>query len=363
MLAKSKSECIMLAQRGGNTPFLYMELIMSETSLIREAQAGLADYRDTLIHETQGNRPAADVDKVRQVLRSYGVVTVTPLLAVPFEEEALERVVSLNTKQSWTDPFANENILDAQEKRRRLDAGEQLTGSLFPTAFYSSLLDVAVVFTHGEELADLYGPKCAEGIETGLCAHELTHSAFGGLANVKYEVVDEDVRVTYRRLIGQSKITNLLRAGRSQTDPYLPSWIDEAFANYTAVRVLGELLPEARPHTPYMMEIPEQTPPNTNPPRTFLLQPNCLIQSERYPDFPARFAGTETDGMNRLRFRAPELLPKFAPLSSGTLSVGNFHTYLHSAVGEELYAAMTEQRPYSEWSGILDLIGAMPVNR
>jgi hypothetical protein len=324
---------------------------MYRADLIHEAQAGLDTYRREVVGAFTDYRPSIDPGVVRSVLAESGVVSQSPIVTIPFSEEAHIKLTDLRTPASWVDPAVHERFTGNKEKVRRRDAGEACWEVGMPTVFYSVLLDVGVVtddFARNEE--DL-GKSFALGHSVADIAHEITHSAFARLTTHDYTQTGQNSVLVHTRYgIGQPDYITNLRRGGGEVPPYNPCWIDEAFAQRMAALVRQKIAPHTMPDKDRTLSLPAYGA------EEFVLPPEYLIQSEVYPDFPSPLAGLEAVGLDWLDLRRPEVGRSILELVAGKMHIQLFHDSLKNSVGNELYRMMVERRPYDSWKSVFDAI-------
>lgn len=326
-------------------------MLVAQSSLVMEAMEGLGDHRAALMAEFGDYKGGVDTEQIRGVLGKLGLTSISPILCIPYQRESLDKAVGLLDSDAWFDPFVAEHLREAQTKRGRLDEGESIYEVGFPTIFYSSLADLAIVFDDVDENSGMFGDSYARGKAVANVAHETAHSAFANLTKTTFAEQDSETVVAEQRLlIGQPLVISTLRRGQASTPAYDPCWIDEAVCNYVTADVMDVVRPDHRPKDPRFMTIEYQGVYDLEIP------PKYLIYSEEYPDEPGNFAAAEALGMEVLATKEPWLLPQIKALSAGRLSVKAFHDQFRNAVGNEMYRTLTERRPYGEWSNILEAI-------
>jgi len=324
---------------------------MVQSELVQEAKSGLNEYRQSLIAELQDNIGEIDTERIRNVLKGLGLMSSTPLLTIPYTQDALKRVVAIQTEESWTDPATTELLREALMKRERLDEGYSVYEVNFPTPFHSSSLDVAIVIDDVEENTKLFGATYSKGLAIARAAHEITHSAFANLDTISFSSHDgETVEATEKTGISQATVVSTLTAGAGSTPEYNPSWINEAVCDSVASDAREVIFPESRPDKARVMTLDWQNAFDVEIPAKY------LIYSDMYPEQPGCLATTDAIGIDVLAAKRPWLMPQIKKLSAGKLAVSAFHNTLRNSIGTELYTAITERRPVSNWYSILEQI-------
>lgn len=310
---------------------------------------GLNKYKQALLDMSADTTSVVCPEEVRRCLASEGVMTNSPVAVIPYAIESLRQAGNATQSTEWHDPFTSGRIEDAKAKRLRLDAGESIYDVGFPTVFYSSLLDVAVVIDDYHNNAELFGKIFARGLFIDSFAHEFAHSAFAQLTRAEFEDAgNSHLKVKTISGIGQVVEEFALWPNGGTENEYNPTWIDEAFASYTAAKVRAKLHPDGTPKKPHVMSYEEFGCEEIEIP------PQYLIFSEEYPDEPGDSGGSVAAlGLEALEAKRPGLTEQIRSLTAGKLAVGSFHAALRNKVGSDLYTTITERRPYNMWGAVL----------
>jgi hypothetical protein len=324
---------------------------MAYSELTHEAITGLRTYKNALLGIHQGYTGAIDVEEIRERLAAEGVVTESPLVNIPYTQHHLEQTAALTEIHPWTDLFTPQRIDDALSKRKMIDDGRQPNKAGFPTAFWSPILDVAVVFDDTDLNAEHFGKTYAFGLGIHYNAHEIAHSAFARICTTRYRKIAADkVKIQCTSGIGQAVDDVTLWEAGGSLNSYQPIWIDEAFAQRMSADVRGAMLPTSVPKVSRVIDIQGYGAGEVEVPQRY------LIYSDEHPEHPGASSSVEGVGIDVLVEKRPWLLPQIKAMCVGALPVHEFHQNLLHGVGRELYEGMTQRRPYSAWGGILDEI-------
>lgn len=321
-------------------------------ALEQEVVAGLSDYKQKLLEISASTTDVVDPEEIRRQLASEGVPSSSSIVVIPYSIPNLRQAESVAEQAQWHEPFTAGRFRDATAKRLRLDGGESIYEVGFPTVFYSSLLDLAVVIDDSTTNSELFGEIYAKGAFVDSFIHELAHSAFAHINSLRIKCAPETavkVKETYN--IGQVSEEVILWPGGGTENEYSPTWIDEAFSVYMSSMVRARIHPEGIPKASYIMEHEEFGVEEIEVP------PPYLIFSEDYPDEPGDIGGSTAGiGLEALEAKRPGLIDRIKALAAGKLAVQVFHNDLKNSVGNQLYTAITTRQPYSTWGNVLSQI-------
>jgi len=327
---------------------------MSHPELVKQAIDGLQDYKQALIDMHADVVSPIDVGNIRERLVDEGYITHSPLITIPYSVERISAADRLIDTVPWTDPFTVEGINEALKKAIRRESGESAWRVGFPTAFWSTVLDVAVRFDDYTSNEADFGETYARGKAIAEVAHELAHSAFAGVSSSRFSKGDgQRVHVQAGLCISQEQQSSLLSPGSGFVPKYQPMWINEAVANHAAAEVRAAVHPQSIPKEPILWEGCLAKFYGVD---SLELSPRYLIYSDEFPDDPGTLSGAEGVGMDILAAKIPSLLPDVKALTSGRLALSAFHDKLRNQIGTELHADITERRPYGTWGSILEQI-------
>jgi len=327
-------------------------MTFNKSGIISECAQGLEAYKSRILSANGNFNGRVDVEEIRAVLRSKGVISDTPLITIPDTLEGLENAYSIGKVSKWFDPFTHEIIKGALNTRHMYeDAGKTIYDIGPANAFWSDLLNISVVFDTVDSLENANPREKIYPLArvVSQSAHEITHSAFAHLTNLQFKPRfgnQKSVEVESTFTLSQVKQRILLAPGFGTWPKYQPLWLDEGFAQYMAHEARAVLCPDSIPAKSYVADM---SPYGVD---EYEIPPKYLIGSNTFPDYPGLLAGMEGIGFDLLSEKQPWLINGIKAVIARQISVKKFHNMLANSVGSELKTAITTPRPYSEWFNI-----------